>query len=141
MPHFGQEHLVAAAAKGGLDTPEYVNARGSNLRLAREQGIDKLLAEHKVDALVAPTANVPWLTDFIKGDASGGGFTSLAAVAGYPHVTVPVGYVQGLPFGISFVGAAWSEGRLIGLAYAFEQATKVRKAPTYPKTVNTWNAS
>ncbi|MNC94005.1 Glutamyl-tRNA(Gln) amidotransferase subunit A [compost metagenome] len=80
------------------------------------------------------------MIDFIKGDNSGGGFTAAAAVAGYPHVTVPAGYVHGLPVGLSFVGAAWSEARLIALAYAFEQATKHRRAPTYPKTVNAWNA-
>jgi amidase len=73
-----------------------------------------------------------------EGDNSGGGFTSLAAVAGYPHVTVPAGFVNGLPTGISFVGSAWSEPRLIALAYSFEQATKHRRAPTYPKTINTW---
>jgi amidase len=78
------------------------------------------------------------MTDFIRGDAPGGGFTSPAAVAGYPHVTVPAGFVHGLPCGISFVGTAWSEAKLIGLAYAFEQATKYRRAPTYPKTVNDW---
>ena len=78
------------------------------------------------------------MTDFIKGDASGGSFTSPAAVAGYPHVTVPAGFVQGLPCGISFVGTAWSEAKLFGLAYAFEQATKHRRAPKYLKTVNDW---
>ena len=80
------------------------------------------------------------MIDYIKGDASGGGFTSAAAVAGYPHITVPGGFVQGLPMGLSFVGTAWSEPRLIALAYAFEQATKHRKAPTFPKSVNHWNA-
>ena len=76
--------------------------------------------------------------DFIKGDASGGSFTSAAAVAGYPHVTVPAGHVQGLPCGISFVGTAWSEARLIALAYAFEQASRARKPPAFPKSVNAW---
>jgi amidase len=140
MPWFGQEHFIAAQAKGGLDSPEYREALAAVRKAARADGIDKVLAEHKLDALIAPTGNVAWLTDFIKGDASGGGFTSLAAVAGYPNVTVPAGFVQGLPVGLSFVGAAWSDARLIALAYAFEQATKRRKAPTYPKTVNAWNS-
>ena len=138
MPWFGQEHFVAAEEKGGLDSPEYIEARAANLKLARVEGIDKALSEHNLDALIAPTAALPWLTDFVKGDNSGGGFTSLAAVAGYPHVTVPAGYVNGLPTGISFVGTAWSEQRLLALAYAFEQATKLRRAPTFPKTVNSW---
>jgi amidase len=140
MPWFGQEHLVAAQEKGGLDSLEYLQARGNGLRMAREEGIDKAMREHKLDALVAPTAGLPWMIDFIKGDNSGGGFTSTAAVAGYPHVTVPAGFVHGLPVGLSFVGAAWSEARLIGFAYAFEQATKHRRAPTYPKSVNVWDS-
>ena len=140
MPWFGQEHLIAAQEKGGLDSPEYLQARGNGLRAAREEGIDKVMREHKLDALVAPTAGLPWMIDFIKGDNSGGGFTSAAAVAGYPHVTVPAGFVHGLPVGLSFVGMAWSEARLIGLAYAFEQATKHRRAPTFPRTVNSWNS-
>ena len=139
MPWFGQEHLIAAQAKGRLDSPEYLKARGEGLRLARDEGIDKVLKEHKLDALVAPTAGLPWMNDLVKGDASSGGFTAQAAVAGYPHVTVPAGFVQGLPIGLSFVGTAWSEARLIGLAYAFEQATRHRRAPTYPKTINKWN--
>jgi len=140
MPWFGQEHFVAAEAKGGLETPEYVEALAANLKATRAEGIDKVLQEHKLDALVAPTGGLPWMIDYIKGDASGGGFTSPAAVAGYPHVTVPGGFVQGLPMGLSFVGTAWSEPRLIALAYAFEQATKHRKAPTFPRSVNHWNA-
>ena len=138
MPYFGQEHFIRAQAKGGLDSKEYVDALANNLKLSRAEGIDAVLAEHKLDALIAPTGQPAWLTDFIKGDASGGSFTSPAAVAGYPHLTVPAGFVKGLPCGISFVGAAWSEPRLIALAYAFEQATRHRKAPAFPKTVNAW---
>ena len=137
MPWFGQEHFVMAQAKGGLDTPEYVEARDEIRKVARE-AIDKALAENNLDALVAPTGAPAWLTDFIRGDNSGGGFTSAAAVAGYPHVTVPAGFVHGLPCGISFVGTAWSEPRLIALAHAFESATRHRRAPTYPRTVNSW---
>ena len=138
MPYFGQEHFLAAQKKGGLDSKEYQDALAANHRLARSEGIDKVLTENNLDALVAPTTGPAWLIDFIKGDASGGSFTSPAAVAGYPHVTVPAGFVQGLPCGLSFIGTAWSEPRLIALAYAYEQASKARRAPTYPKTVNGW---
>ena len=138
MPHFGQEYFIQAEATQGLEDKAYLDARAANLRMAREEGIDKVLAEHRLDALVAPSAGPAWLIDFIKGDASGGGFTTPAAVAGYPHVTVPAGFVHGLPCGISFVGTAWSEPRLIALAYAFEQATRHRRAPTYAKTLNAW---
>jgi amidase len=137
MPWFGQELFEMSQARGGLDAPEYVQALDEIRRVARE-AIDKTLSENNLDALVAPTGAPPWLTDFIRGDNSGGGFTSPAAVAGYPHVTVPAGFVHGLPCGLSFVGTAWSEARLIALAYAFERATKHRRAPTYPSTVNSW---
>jgi amidase len=93
------------------------------------------MKEHKLDALVAPTGGVAWLTDFINGDHYGGSFSSPAAVAGYPHVTVPAGYVYGLPVGLSFVGGAYSEAELIGMAYAYEQATMHRKAPRFLPTV------
>jgi amidase len=138
MPWFGQEHFIEAVKKGGLDSPEYVEALATDRKYSREEGLDKVLRENNLDALVAPTSSPAWMTDFVRGDAPGGGFTSPAAVAGYPHVTVPAGFVHGLPCGISFVGTAWSEPRLIGIAYAFEQATKYRRAPTYPKTVNDW---
>ena len=138
MPYFGQELFLKAQAKGGLDSAEYRDALALNQRLARTEGIDKALAEFQVEALIAPSNQPAWLTDFIKGDASGGGFAQAAAVAGYPHLTVPAGFVQGLPVGLSFVGPAWSEARLIGFAYAFEQASRVRRAPTFPKSVNGW---
>ena len=138
MPYFGQEHFINAQKKGGLDSKEYVEALANNRRLSRAEGIDKVMNDNKLDALVAPTGGPAWLIDFIKGDASGGSFTSPAAVAGYPHVTVPAGLVQGLPCGISFVGMAWSEARLIALAYAYERASHARKPPTYVKTINAW---
>ena len=136
MPFFGQEHFLKSVAKGGLDSKEYTDALENNRRYAREEGIDKVLKEHQLDALVAPAGGPAWLTDFIKGDASGGSFTSPAAVAGYPHITVPAGFVYGLPAAISFVGAAWSEPTLIRLAFAYEQATKHRRAPTFARSLN-----
>ncbi|QJR10632.1 Glutamyl-tRNA(Gln) amidotransferase subunit A [Usitatibacter rugosus] len=136
LKYFGQEHFIKSAAKGGLDSKEYVDALANNHRYSRTEGIDKVMDENKLDALVAPTGAPAWITDFIRGDNSGGGFTSPAAVAGYPHITVPAGFVQGLPCGISFVGRAWSEPKLIAIAFAYEQATRRRRAPTYPKSVN-----
>jgi len=136
MPYFGQEHLIASARKGGLDTPEYVKAQADNRRFAREEGIDKVLKAFKLDALVAPTGGPAWLTDYINGDHYGGSFSSPAAVAGYPHVTVPAGFVKGLPIGISFVGTAWHDAEMLGLAYAYEQASHARRAPAFAATVN-----
>jgi amidase len=138
LKYFRQEHFLKAEAKGGLDSPEYLAAVANNRKFAREEGIDKALRENDLDALVAPSGSPAWLTDFVRGDFSGGGFSQPAAVAGYPHITVPAGFVNGLPCGISFVGTAWSEARLIALAYAFEQATKHRRAPRYRKTINGW---
>jgi amidase len=134
MPYFGQEHFVSAQAKSGLDSKEYLEALANNHRYAREEGIDQVMKEHQLDALVAPTCGPAWLTDFINGDAAGSSFMSPASVAGYPHITVPCGFVYGLPCGISFVAGAWSEGPLIAMAYAYEQASQQRRAPTYAKS-------
>lgn len=134
MPHFAQEHMVNAIAKGDLKSQEYLDALANNRRYSREEGIDKALQEHKLDALVTPSGSPAWLTDFVRGDFSGDSFTSPAAVAGYPHITVPAGFVQGLPCGISFVGSAWSEPQLFAMAYAFEQATKARRAPAFARS-------
>ncbi|MBC7415690.1 MAG: amidase [Herminiimonas sp.] len=131
MPYFDQELLLRAEAKGGLDSKEYLDALANNHRYSRAEGIDQVLQEHRLDALFAPTGGPAWLTDFVNADHSGDSFSSPAAVAGYPHVTVPAGLLAGLPVGVSFVGGAWSEGTLIKLAYAFEQATRHRRAPTY----------
>jgi amidase len=136
LQHFGQEHLVAAQKKPGLIDAAYREALANNLRYSREEGIDKILKDEKLDALVAPTGGTAWLTDYINGDHYGGSFSSPAAVAGYPHVTVPAGFVAGLPVGISFVGTAWTEASLIGMAYAYEQASLRRRPPTFPATVN-----
>jgi amidase len=136
LPFFGQEYLERSEAKGGLDTPAYREALANNHRYARAEGLDQVMKEHRLDALVAPTGGPAWLTDFINGDHFGGSFSSPAAVAGYPHITVPAGYVHGLPVGLSFVGAAYSEAALIGMAYSYEQATKHRRAPQFPASVS-----
>ena len=136
MPFFGQEHFVQAQKKGGLDSQEYLDALANNHRYSRAEGLDQVLKQHQLDALVAPTGGPAWLTDLINGDASGGSFTSPAAVAGYPHITVPCGAVNGLPIGLSFVGGAWTEGPLIAMAYAYEQASRQRRPPTYAKSLN-----
>ena len=126
--------------RSGLDSKDYLEALANNHLYSRAEGIDKVLKEHKLDALVAPTGIPAWLTDFINGDASGTSFTTPAAVAGYPHVTVPAGQVFGLPVGISFVGTAWSEPTLIRLAFSFEQATLHRSAPTFARSMNRTDA-
>ena len=136
MPYFGQEHLIASQGKEGLDAKAYRDALANNHRYSREEGIDQILREEKLDALVAPTGGLAWLTDYINGDHYGMSFSSPAAVAGYPHITVPAGFARGLPVGISFVGGAYSEAALIGMAYAYEQASKRRRAPAFPGTVN-----
>lgn len=136
MPYFGQDMFVKAEAKGPLTSKEYEDALEANLRMARKEGIDAIMDKHNLDALVAPTGGPAWLTDLVNGDNAGGQSSSGAAVAGYPSVTVPAGFAFGaLPVGISFFGRAWSEGVLIKLAYSFEQATKVRKAPKFLPTV------
>ena len=138
MPYFGREQFIAAEAKGGLDSKEYLDALANNQSSRAPRASTRRFADNQLRRAGRSPGQPAWLIDFIKGDASGGGFTSPAAVAGYPHITVPAGFVQGLPCGISFVGTAWSEPKLIALAYAFEQATKARRAPTFRKTVNSW---
>ena len=129
MPWFEQEVFEESQKRGPLTDAAYRKALATNHRLARADGIDEVIRVHSVDALVAPTAGPAWLIDPVTGDHDTGGCSSPAAVAGYPHITVPAGFVHGLPVGISFFGAAWNEGVLIRLAYAFEQASKARKAP------------
>ena len=131
MPYFGQDLFVKAQAKGPLTEKEYVEALAKNHQLARTEGIDALMDQYKLDALVAPTGGPAWLTDLINGDHSAGGSSNAAAVAGYPNINVTAGFVSGLPVGISFFGRAWSEPTLIKLAYSFEQATKARQSPRF----------
>jgi len=131
MPCFGQELFVKAQAKGPLTEKAYLDALAKDRRLSREEGLDAVLNEHKLDAIVAPTGGPAWLTDCAVGDHFGGGSSTPAAVAGYPDITVPCGYSFEMPVGIAFMGRAWSEPTLIRLAYAYEQATKWRKAPRY----------
>jgi amidase len=136
MPYFGQDLFIKAEAKGPLTSLAYRKALAKNHRLSRTLGIDAVMQKYRLDALIAPTGGPPWMTDLINGDHYGGGFSSAAAVAGYPHITMPAGYVHGLPVGISFFGRAWSEPVLIKLAYAFEQATKHRHPPPFLPTVD-----
>ncbi len=136
MPWFGQEIFTMAQAKGGLDAKEYRDAKAKCHRLAAVAGIDRVMDQHRLDALVAPTGDPAFPTDLVNGDHyTGGGTSTLPAVAGYPHVTVPAGQVFGLPVGLSFFGRAWSEPRLIALAYAFEQSTRHRRAPSFPGSI------
>ncbi len=134
MPYFGQEILEDSDKKGPLTENAYIEALARSRRLTREEGIDAILAKHKLDAIVAPTNGPACLIDWINGDQDTGGCSSPAAIAGYPHITVPAGFVQGLPVGLSFFGSCWSEGKLVRLAYAFEKATGARRAPQYLPT-------
>jgi amidase len=136
MPYFGQDLFIKSEAKGPLTDPAYKTALRKNHLLSRTQGIDFVMRQKRLDALIAPTGGPSWPTDWINGDHFSGGYSSASAVAGYPHITVPAGYVFGLPFGISFFGSAFSEPKLIKYAYAFEQATKVRKAPRFLPTAD-----
>jgi amidase len=135
MPYFGQELFVQAEAKGPLTSPAYRRALATCRRLARTQGLDLALAKHRLDAIVAPTGNPAWPTDLVNGDHFTGSSSTPAAVAGYPSVSVPMGYARGLPVNLSFFGRAWSEPTLIRLAYAFEQITMQRKAPKFLPTL------
>jgi amidase len=131
LTYFGQDIMIKAQAKGPLTEKKYLQALAKNHLLSRTQGIDFVMRKNRLDAMIAPTGGPAWPTDWINGDHFTGGYSSASAVAGYPHITVPAGYVFGLPIGISFFGSAWSEGKLLKYAYAFEQATKARQAPRF----------
>ncbi|MGD0591476.1 MAG: amidase [Bacteroidota bacterium] len=134
MPYFGQELFLKAEAKGPLTSKKYIDALKLCRRMSRKEGIDATMKKFKLDALVAPTDSPAWLTDLIDSDHFLGGSSTIAAVAGYPSITVPAGFVFGLPIGISFFGRAWSEPALLKFAYAFEQATHSRKPPRFLTT-------
>ena len=131
MPHFGQERFEAAEKKGPLTEAAYLQARADVKRLAGEEGLVAALREQKLDAVIAPSTGPAWPTNYATGDRFPGAGYVIAAVAGTPSVTVPMGEAQGLPLGLTFMGRAWSEGELIGFAYAFEQATKARRPPAF----------
>ncbi len=136
MPYFGQETFLQSEARGPLTDAAYIEAHERAKRLAGPEGIDAALAKDHLDVLIAPTLGPAWTTDLINGDHFlGGDVSTPPAVAGYPHVTVPMGNVNGLPIGLSFVGTAWSEGKLISYAYSFEQATHARHAPEFRASV------
>ena len=136
MPFFGQERVLKAQAKGPISDEAYRQALETNHRLSRDEGIDAVLQAHNLDAIVAPSGSPAWIIDYVNGDYHLGGSSSHAAVAGYPSITVPAGYVFGLPVGISFMGTAYSEPALLRLAYAFEQATRARQSPQYLPSIH-----
>ncbi len=136
MPFFGQEILITAQKKGGLTSPAYRRAHATSRARARAGGIDAVMSRLRLDAIVAPTGSPAWLTDLVNGDHFLGASSTPAAVAGYPSITVPAGLVRGLPVGLSFIGRAWSEARLIQYAFAYEQATRHRRPPQFMPTVS-----
>ncbi len=136
LQYFGQETFLAANEKGPLTDKEYLDALAKSRRLSRTEGIDAVMDKHKLDAFVAPTTGPACVTDLLNGNRSLGGSTSPSAMAGYPSITVPAGFVFGLPVGLSFFGRAWSEPTLVKLAYAFEQATRHRKPPQFLPTAD-----
>jgi amidase len=135
MPYFGQEILLQAQKKGPLTEKAYQDALAKNRLMSRGRGIDAVLSKDKLHAIFAPAGGPAWLTDLVTGDHDIGGSSTPAAVAGYPNITVPAGFVRGLPVGVSFFGAAWSEGMLIKIASGFEAAMKARKKPGFLRSV------
>ena len=135
LPYFGQEIFAMAQKKGPLTDTKYIKALEACRVNSRTKGIDLVMTHFKLDALFCPTGAPAWLTDLVDGDHDTGGSSTIAAVAGYPHITVPAGFVFGMPVGVSFIGRAWSEPKLFKLAYAFEQASKKRAAPKFLPTV------
>jgi amidase len=136
MPFFGQELLEKALAKGPLTDAAYRKALARCRRLSRKEGLDAVFARHRLDAILAPTGAPAWTTDLVNGDHFVLSSSTPAAVAGYPAVTVPAGQVFGLPVGITFMGPPWSEGPLLGLAFAYEQSTRLRRPPRFLPTAD-----
>ena len=136
MPFFGQEIFEQAARRGPLTSPEYLQLKERVQRLTRAEGIDAVMDQHRLDALIAPSAAPARPIDLVNGDSGSGGTAGLAAIAGYPSITVPMGYVRGLPVGLSFIGRAWSEGVMLRLAFAYEQATRHRRMPRFAATAD-----
>ncbi len=135
MPYFGQEIFIEAQKKEGIDSIEYKSLLEKIDKVVRKEGIDRVIAEHNLDAIVAPTGGPAWTIDLVNGDHYLGSSSSLPAMAGYPHITVPAGFIDGLPVGISFYGAAWHEPGLIAIAYAYEQLTRNRQKPSFIDTL------
>jgi amidase len=131
LRYFDQKILEMADKKGDLNSPDYQKALVKMLKATREDGIDRVMNDNRLDAIIAPTGSPAWKTDLVLGDHFIGGSSSLAAVAGYPAITVPMGYIENLPVGVTFFGRAWSEAVLLEIAYSYEQGTKHRKAPGY----------
>jgi amidase len=132
---FGQDTFVKANKTKGLNDPKYLDALRLCRRFSRQEGIDRLLTRNHLDALIAPTYGPASRVDIVDGDNISGSAGSLPAIAGYPHLTVPMGYVAGLPVGISFIGRAWSEASLLALGSAYEQAAHVRRPPAYRPSI------
>jgi len=131
LRYFDQKIIEMAQEKGDLESAEYKEALATMLKATREQGIDLIMEKHMLDAIMAPTGSPAWKTDLVNGDNFMGGSSSFAAIAGYPAITVPMGFINELPVGVSFFGRAWSEPLLLEIAYAYEQGTKQRRAPKF----------